>query len=346
LGGYVISDPAVARNSDGRLQVFVIGSDHALYTISQVAASSSSWSGYGYLGGTITGNTNPAAALNSDGQMQVFVVGPANAILYKFQITPGSGSWTDYVSLGGAVISNPVLATNSDNRLELFVVGSDHALYHNSQLSGSLYDNFEGGKYTLSGGQTSSNGRWLDNFNGLGSAGVQDDGTGTNNVFFETPAVPTSTSQTHSTLVTSTQKWGNLQLDVDVKTVHQLRQNSSPNPWEVAWIFFRQTDTFHYYAFLVKPNGIEFDKKDCNTCTDPVQGQQFLVTASSPTLKIGGWSHWKITAIGNHITISVDGNKVIDYVDQTMSQQLSSGAIAMYTEDANVNYDNVFITPQ
>ena len=156
----------------------------------------------------------------------------------------------------------------------------------------------------------------------------------------------TSTSQTHSTLVTSTQKWGNLELDIDVKTVQQLRQNSSPNPWEVAWIFFRQTDTFHYYAFLVKPNGIEFDKKDCNTCTDPVQGQQFLVTASSPTLKIGGWSHWKITAIGNHITISVDGNKVIDYVDQTMSQQLSSGAIAMYTEDANVNYDNVFVTPQ
>ena len=346
LGGYVISDPAVARNSDGRLQVFVIGSDHAVYSISQVAASSSSWSGYGYLGGTITGNTNPAAALNSDGQLQVFVVGPANAILYKFQITPGSSSWTDYVSLGGAVISNPVLATNSDSRLEVFIIESDHALYHNSQLSGSLYDNFEGGKYTLSDGKTSPNGKWLDNFNGFGSAGVQDDGTGTNNVFVEAPAVSTSTGQTHSTLVTSTQKWGNLELDIDVKTVQQQRQNSSPNPWEVAWIFFRQTDTFHYYAFLVKPNGIEFDKKDCNTCTNPVQGQQFLVTASSPTLKIGGWSHWKVTAIGNHITISVDGIKVIDYVDQTMSQQLSSGAIAMYTEDANVNFDNVFVTPQ
>ena len=40
--------------------------------------------------------------------------------------------------------------------------------------------------------------------------------------------------------------------------------------------------------------------------------------------------------------ISVDGNKVVDYVDQTMSQQLSSGVIAMYSEDANVNFDNVF----
>jgi hypothetical protein len=351
LGGYIISNPAVASNSDGRLEVFVIESDHALYHIFELAASSSnSWSGYAYLGGTMLGNTNPAAALNSQGQLQVFVVGANNSILYKFQITPGSSSWTQYAGLGGFVISNPVVAKNADSRLELFVIEGDHALYHNSQLSATvgsnLYDNFEGGTYTLSDGQTSPNGKWIDNFNGFGSAGVQDDGTGTNKVFFERPATSTSPSQTHSTLVTSTQKWGNFDLDIDVKTVQQLRQNSSPNPWEVAWIFFRQSDTFHYYAFLVKPNGIEFDKKDCNTCTDHVQGQQFLVTASSPTLKIGGWSHWKITAIGNHITISVDGNKVVDYVDQTMSQQLSSGAIAMYTEDANVNFDNVFVTPQ
>jgi Domain of Unknown Function (DUF1080)/F5/8 type C domain/Bacterial Ig domain len=347
LGGYIISDPALASNSDGRLEVFVVGNDHSLYHNFQLSPSSSnSWSGYAKLDGIILNNTNPAAALNSQGQLQVFVVGSNNAIFYKFQVTPGSSSWAGYVGLGGFVISDPVVATNSDGRLELFVLGSNHALYHDSELSGSLYDNFEGGKYTLSDGKTSPNAKWLDNFNGFGSAGVQDDVTGTNNVFFETPAVSTSTSQTHSTLVTSTQKWGNLELDIDVKTVQQQRQNSSPNPWEVAWIFFRQTDTFHYYAFLVKPTGIEFDKKDCNTCTNSVQGQQFLVTASSPTLKIGGWSHWKITAIGNHITISVDGNKVIDYVDQTMSQQLSSGAIGMYTEDANVNFDNIFVTPQ
>ena len=71
-----------------------------------------------------------------------------------------------------------------------------------------------------------------------------------------------------------------------------------------------------------------------------------MVTASSPTLKIGAWSYWKITAIGNHITISVDGNKVVDYIDQTMSPQLSSGAVVMYNEDAHVNFDNVYITPQ
>ena len=88
------------------------------------------------------------------------------------------------------------------------------------------------------------------------------------------------------------------------------------------------------------------EKKDCNSCTDSVQGQQYLVTATSPTLKIGSWSNWKISAIGNHIIITVDGNKLIDYNDQTMSSQLSSGSIAMYNEDSSAQFDNVYVTPR
>ena len=30
---------------------------------------------------------------------------------------------------------------------------------------------------------------------------------------------------------------------------------------EVAWVFFRYTDTFHYYWISVKPNGVELGKK-------------------------------------------------------------------------------------
>jgi F5/8 type C domain/3-keto-disaccharide hydrolase len=208
---------------------------------------------------------------------------------------------------------------------------------------GNAYDNFEGsGTYTLSDGQTSPNGKWVDFINGGGVAGVQDDGTGTGNkVFFMYPKTSTSSSESNSGLVTSTQKWSDFDLGIDVKTVKQLRQNSAPNAWETAWVFFRYTDTFHYYSFSVKPNGVELAKKDCNTCTD----QQVLVTPSSPTLKIGAWSNWKISAIGNHIVITVDGNKVIDYTDQTMSPKLSSGAVAMYNQDASAQFDNVNITP-
>ena len=108
-----------------------------------------------------------------------------------------------------------------------------------------LYDNFEGGTYTLSNGQTSPNKKWIDIYNGVRgaypSSGVRDDGIGTNNIFFEAPAVSTiqpppplipPLHQTSASLVTSTQKWGNFELDIDVKTVQQLRQNSPPNPWE------------------------------------------------------------------------------------------------------------------
>jgi hypothetical protein len=212
----------------------------------------------------------------------------------------------------------------------------------------NLYDDFDGtATYTLADGQISPNGKWHDLYNGHGAAGTQDDGTGSGNkVFFMYPRISTSPSQTSASLVVSTQSWSNFDMNINTKTVRQLRQNSPPNSWETAWIFFRYTDTFHYYALLVKPNGIEFDKKDCNTCTDPVQGQQFLVTASSPTLNIGTWSNWKISAIGNHIIITVDGNKVIDYIDQTMSPQLARGSIAMYNEDAYAQFDNVYVTPK
>ena len=212
----------------------------------------------------------------------------------------------------------------------------------------NLYDGFDGtATYTLADGQTSPNGKWHDIYNGHGVAGTRYDGTGSGNkVFFMYPLRSTSPSQTSASLVVSTQSWSNFDMNINTKTVKQLRLNSPPNPWETAWVFFRYTDTFHYYAFLVKPNGIEFDKKDCNTCTDPVQGQRFLVTASSPTLNIGTWSNWKISAIGNHIIITIDGNKVIDYIDQTMSPQLARGSIGMYNEDAYAQFDNVYVTPK
>jgi hypothetical protein len=210
--------------------------------------------------------------------------------------------------------------------------------------SSSVYDDFQSGTYSLSDGQTSPNGKWHNQFNGFGSSGVQSDGT-TNNVFYMFPRTSTSSSETHSSAVETTIGFSNFELSFDVKTIKQLRQNSPPNAWETAWILFRQSDTWHFYDFLVKPNGIEFGKKDCNTCSNPVDGQQFLVTAGSPTLKIGSWSNWKITAVGNHITITVDGIKVIDYIDNTMSSKLGSGSIVLYNEDASVEFDNVKITP-
>jgi len=151
---------------------------------------------------------------------------------------------------------------------------------------------------------------------------------------------------TYATLVTSTHEFSNFVLVADVRTDDQLRRRSPPNTWEVAWIFFRYSDTFHYYWVALKPNGIELGKKDCDHCTNPVDGQINLLTAPLPTVKIGEWSQWRIEALNNHISVYIDGNKVLDFIDSNMSKEGSAGKIAMYTEDAKVSFDNFFIKEQ
>lgn len=119
-----------------------------------------------------------------------------------------------------------------------------------------------------------------------------------------------------------------------MKTYKQLRQNSVPNSWESAWVMWRWTDLFHHYYFVLKTSGIEFGKKDtsCNC-----EQQVFLKTATSPTLKIDTWNYVKISSIGKHTTIWLDGVKVVDMDDPSYSKtaDMSGGYIGLYNEDAS-----------
>ena len=203
----------------------------------------------------------------------------------------------------------------------------------------SLYDNFQGSTYTLKDGMTSPNGKWLDKWNGYGQAGVKT--LSGNNIFYQIPKSSTKSSETHSGLVVSKQKFSDITLDIDMKTFKQLRQNSPPNKWEAAWVMWRWVDLYHHYYFVIKTNGIEFGKKDtsCN-CEEQV----FLKTGTSPKLQIGAWNHIKISSIGKHTTIWVGGAKVVDMDDPSYnSAKMSSGFIGLYTEDASVGFDNVYI---
>jgi hypothetical protein len=197
-----------------------------------------------------------------------------------------------------------------------------------------LYDNFEN--------KSNTDNKWSVSYTGHGRAGIiteKDDV----NVYQMYPKKSTSAKETHATLVSSKDTFSNLRLVVDVRTDQQLRQNSEPNMWEAAWIFFRYTDTFHYYWFSLKPNGFELGKKDCNSCVDPTDGQIILYTAALPTLKISQWSQWTIEAVDNNIMVSIDGNKIITFKDKNMSKELNNGEIAMYSEDAKVSYDNFYL---
>ena len=207
-----------------------------------------------------------------------------------------------------------------------------------------MYDDFESLTYTLSDSNVSPNKKWINVYNGGGSSGVRNDfKDANNNVFFMYPKAAKFANETYANLVITTTNFSNFNMSVDVKTEKQLRGNSSPNTWEVAWILFRYTDDFHYYWFVQKPSGIELGKKDCDTCTDPFDGQEFLYTNENPKLKLGEWTNWKITAIGNNITVSINGTELVNFTDTEMSPQLASGSIGFYDEDASVAFDNIRI---
>jgi acylphosphatase len=128
LGGRISSDPSVAVNSDGRIEVFARGTDDALWHIWQDAPHAGPWSAWSSLGGVIT--SDPAAALNSDGRVEVFARGTDGALWHIWQTVAHAGPWSAWASLGGVITSSPAVELNSDGRLEVFARGTDHALWH------------------------------------------------------------------------------------------------------------------------------------------------------------------------------------------------------------------------
>jgi glucose/arabinose dehydrogenase len=227
---------------------------------------------------------------------------------------------------------------------QIYINGSGTRTSVRDPGSLNLYDDFENGTYRLAEGQMSPNKKWLNVDSGEGFMGVRTDLNNTNNnVFYMFPKIAKSPAETYTSLVTTTRNFSNFDMSIDVKTQNQLRQDSLPKPWETLWVFFRYTDDFHYYWFVLKPTGIELGKKDCDTCTRPFEGQVFLYTDEIPTLKPGQWSNWRINAIGNNIDVSLNGTKVIQFTDDSMSPQLASGSIGVYAEDAMIAFDNLRI---
>jgi C1A family cysteine protease len=130
-GGVLTSRIAVGRNADGRLELFVRGTDGAVWHKWQVAPNSS-WSGWASEGGVITSNIS--VGQNADGRMELFVRGTDNALWHKWQTAPNSG-WSGWASLGGVLTSDIAVERNADGRLEVFVRGTDNAVWHKWQNS-------------------------------------------------------------------------------------------------------------------------------------------------------------------------------------------------------------------
>jgi C1A family cysteine protease len=131
--GVLTSDIAIGDNADGRMELFVRGTDGAVWHKWQTAPSNG-WSDWASEGGVITSNI--AIGRNADGRLEMFVRGTDNALWHKWQVAPNSG-WSDWASEGGVLTSDIAIAANADGRLEMFVRGTDGAVWHKWQVAPS-----------------------------------------------------------------------------------------------------------------------------------------------------------------------------------------------------------------
>ncbi len=142
-------DPTVSSWGDNRLDVFVRGTDNALW---HKWWDGSSWSsGWENLGGVLT--SAPGAVSWGPNRIDVFVKGTDNALWHKWW---DGSSWNNWESLGGVLTSAPTVSSWSNNRLDVFVKGTDNALWH-KWWDGSSWSNWEslGGVLTSAPGAVS-----------------------------------------------------------------------------------------------------------------------------------------------------------------------------------------------
>jgi hypothetical protein len=151
IGGQLASGtgPAVSSWSGGRLDVFVEGTDGALY---QKSWTGTSWSSWHSLGGKLT--ASPAATVttpNTANHVYVFVRGTDGAVWTKHW---NGGAWSTWASIGGQLASGTGPAVCSQgSSLDVFVQGTDHVLYY-THWDGTTWS----GWHSLGAGLTSSPG--------------------------------------------------------------------------------------------------------------------------------------------------------------------------------------------
>ncbi len=139
-GGGNLSSPAVILDNDGRLNLFVVGGNNAIWWDKQTVPGGS-WMGWTQITGTMAKSGEaPTAILNASGNLEVFYNKSDNSeVCHVWQMTSGGSSdwtWNGQTALGGGANLSGLSATrNTDGRLDVSVVGSNNKVWHNWQTT-------------------------------------------------------------------------------------------------------------------------------------------------------------------------------------------------------------------
>ncbi len=130
MGTVLGKDITVGKNSNGALEVFIIGVDGCIYHIGQTAPNNG-WGNWIRLGLTTQKAKEFGLGTNADGRLELFNVGTDNGIYHYWQNSP-NGTWSSRGRLGTTSNFAVKLAVgrNADGRLEIFTIGTDSRTYH------------------------------------------------------------------------------------------------------------------------------------------------------------------------------------------------------------------------
>ena len=145
LGGRVKGAPAVVRRASGELEIFVRGTDDALWT--RQRRTDRSWTSWTSLGGRLS--SAPAVSRRSGDELHVFVRGTDGALWTRrsASATSGWGSWT---GLGGtpAAGSAPSAVSPRSGTLELVTRATDGSVRRRTLTTSWSKESSLGGRTT------------------------------------------------------------------------------------------------------------------------------------------------------------------------------------------------------
>lgn len=130
--------PMVARNQDGRLEIFARGSDGNIWhNVQKNASDDSSWNGWVALQSGYSFKGDPVVGINVDGRLEVFALGSGGNIWHNAETTP-NGTWGGWTALqsGKSFLGRLSVGRNQDGRLDVYALDWTNNVVHNQELSG------------------------------------------------------------------------------------------------------------------------------------------------------------------------------------------------------------------